>query len=391
MKLETLSKMLDAAGLCADSKSSIPILSGVLFEVADGECRLTTTDLYTTIRVEADARGVPAMRLVLPWRQTRDVVRAFAGKDADVTLEADPSEEVPLDDPSVLQRGKSKPGALRLSVGSSKRRVAASWMPSDFPDTPTVADELGYAEQLPKMVEHVKCALGMDFTRPHLCLRMERDAEGFRVVTTDGKRLAKAEVPGHRDVNELGGWNVPSDAALKLIKLFTMRGKAPLPPCIVTGKGHVGVRVQINGSVSVTMLAKEVEATFPLWRQVIPTYRDHVAEAQASTLRDRLLSMKPITADGGGVRVFIDDGLVRLDAEDGDGNTAHEEIEAETVHHPLASPAVTLGVDNRMLCEALAYAPGRCDVVTNDVLDPVRVCFADDRIEIEHIIMPMRP
>src|ERR1700693_6430082 len=82
-KVQLLRELTATQGV-VERKTTIPILSNYLFEAADGELRLTATDLDLSLRTSCNAKVKKEGACTIAARKLDDYVELLA--DADITI-----------------------------------------------------------------------------------------------------------------------------------------------------------------------------------------------------------------------------------------------------------------------------------------------------------------
>ncbi len=250
-------------------KSTLPILSNILFELNGGELAMKVTDLDVsmtcTIKVDMQKSG----SIAVPAKVFYEIVRELPDFDLEVsTFE----------------------NRMEIKCGSGIYKMSG-FSADDFPKMPEVhiARQVKIsASTLTRMIKKVLFAVSRDETRPALngVLWQTTDA-GLVMVATDGHRLSKVtradfKIGGHtKDII------VPPKVLDNLVKL------------IGDANGEVGVI--INESSIVFLMADSIltsrllEGPYPNYEQVIP--KDNTKRAtiekeilQASVRRVAILS-----------------------------------------------------------------------------------------------------
>lgn len=158
-----------------EKKTTIPILSNVLLEAADGKLTLTATDLELGIRSSCAARVTKKGAGTIPAKRLLDYVRLLP--DADLTVKFMDNHWA------------------NLTCGRSKTRIAGMSRES-YPELPKRPDPIAElpAATLKAMIEKTIFAISSEesrFTLNGAQLILKSDA--MTLVATDGHRLALAE------------------------------------------------------------------------------------------------------------------------------------------------------------------------------------------------------
>ena len=225
-------------------KTTLPILSNILFELDKDKLSLKVTDLdvsmTATVAVEAQKSG----SIAVPAKVFFEIVRELP----DFGLEVSSFEN-----------------RMEIKCGSGVYKMSG-FPPDDFPKLPDIhtARQIKMnGAVLTRMIRKVLFAVSRDETRPALNgVFWHESEEGLNLVATDGHRLSKVV----RSDLKIGGYSkdiiVPPKVLDNLVKLM---GDEP---------GEVGVI--INDSSIVFVLENEIltsrllEGPYPNYDQVIP-------------------------------------------------------------------------------------------------------------------------
>ena len=248
---EPFLEVLQTAASVAAARSPKPILQKVKVEVGSEAAFLLATDLELSVRIRLDQVDVSAPgEVMLPPAQLGQILRE--ARDEQFSLES-------TDQGSVLRLANAE---FQL-LGEA---------PEEFPpvghfetDSFYTVEATSYAELVRRTVfaadtENVRQALSG--------VLWEMEQERLVAVATDGRRLAKKEVPVQPSGTP-ASW--PSDVIVPPRFL-------QLSERIVGGQGEVAFYVESNhvrlrhGAVS--MHARLLEGRFPRWRDVFPSRAD---------------------------------------------------------------------------------------------------------------------
>src|SRR5690606_8854396 len=196
-------KALNHVQSVVERRNTIPILSNVLIQAAEGTISLTATDLDIEVieRVAADvAQGGST---TAPAHTLYDIVRKFP-EGSQVEIEQGPDEN-------------------RLTVRSGRSRFTLQALPpEDFPDL-SIGDMthefVVAAGVLKQLIEKTRFAISTEETRYYLngIYLHEVTADGspmLRAVATDGHRLAQVQVPSPEGAQGMPGVIVPRKTVL---------------------------------------------------------------------------------------------------------------------------------------------------------------------------------
>jgi DNA polymerase-3 subunit beta len=225
-------------------KSTLPILSNILFELDKSKLSLKVTDLdvsmTSTIDVEAQKSGAGAV----PAKVFYEIVRELP----DFELEVSTYEN-----------------RMEIKCGAGVYKMSG-FSPEDFPKLPDI--HIGRQVKmdggiLGRMIKKVLFAVSRDETRPALNgVLWHTTEEGLNMVATDGHRLAKIT----RSDQKLSGQGkdiiVPPKVLDNLVKLMG------------DDTGEVGIIVNEGSIVFVIgnsiLTSRLLEGPYPNYEQVIP-------------------------------------------------------------------------------------------------------------------------
>ncbi|WZL73164.1 DNA polymerase III subunit beta [Clostridiaceae bacterium 35-E11] len=193
----TLASSIHIVQKAVSSKTTLPILKGILLETCGQKLKLIGTDLEIGIEHCIDAEIFSPGAVVLSSRILGDIIRKLP--DAEVEIEVD-------EEKNTIIRCENSEFTL---IGQPA---------VEFPELPIVEEEEGYIlpqDLLKNMIKQTVFATAMDETRPILTgVLMELQEKSINMVALDGYRLAlrqasiantknnKAVIPG-KTLNEV--------------------------------------------------------------------------------------------------------------------------------------------------------------------------------------------
>src|SRR5271168_5182712 len=174
-KVELLRELTATQGV-VERKTTIPILSNYLFEAADGELRLTATDLDLSLRTSCDAKVKKEGSCTIPARKLHDYVKLLP--DADITIKLLENHWV----------------SIRCGRSNTKMvGMARSNFPS-LPMFPTAGVIQIPTKVLRNLIAKTGFAIANEESRYNLNgALMLLKPESITMVATDGHRLAHCE------------------------------------------------------------------------------------------------------------------------------------------------------------------------------------------------------
>ena len=241
---EALFEALSQVQHVVSSRTTLPILSNVLLEAADGKIRLTTTDLDVgvsgTVAAEIEKDGATT----LPARRLAQIIRELPADEVEISV-----------DGSNVAAIKCGPSFFKI-IGLGQE---------EFPPLPDFdgAKEFNISQSLLKdALKKTSYAISNDETRYVLNGIFTSFKESkLTLVATDGRRLAmvenELEFPASHETEVI----IPTKAVQELSRLLTDDGEVKL------ALSDSQVRFELNNSI---LVSKLIEGNYPNYRQVIP-------------------------------------------------------------------------------------------------------------------------
>lgn len=304
----TLAKAMADVNHVVGGKNTVPILSYVKINVADGRMSIAATDLdiYVERELATDdrdgpdganwAKGIKPFAVMLPAQKLGDVVRRF-DKDAMVTIEA-PAELGPDWAGQVVV----KAGRARFSLNALPLR--------DWPAAMQVNDDAEMAMSVAALgdaLASVAHAVSTEATRYYLngvYVHSGQDAgEAARLcfAATDGHRLARRAVDMPEGGYSFPGMIWPRRAVDLLGKLLGEAEKLDAPEPVTIHAQDDGSRMQFEIALAdggtVVLLSKSVDGQFPDYGRVVPTMAHNVAIVPREELMAGIERMMVLSAD----------------------------------------------------------------------------------------------
>jgi len=240
------SELLDALSIVGkgmSARSTLPILSGVLFSASDGLVQMQTTDLEVSVRHSSPALVEKEGQVVLPGKLLTDIIRSLP--EAAVTLETE--------------------GEVALVRCQHSSFTVKMLNPADFPRFPEVAVEKQVSlssTTLASMVKQVSRAVSRDETRATLTgVLFAVEGPTVRMVATDSYRLAVREIILENEVGEDVEVVIPGKALEEVSRLAGDDDQVTL---------GVSENQIVFGFGMTTFVTRRIEGAFPNYKQLIP-------------------------------------------------------------------------------------------------------------------------
>lgn len=252
-------------------RSTLPILSNVLFTADKTTLSLTTTDLEVTMRCTVDANVTKPGSTTLPVRRLASIVRELP--DGTVELEVDDK------DVATVTCG---PSFFKI-IGLSQ---------DEFPPVPKAEGKQSYTLDqgaFREMLRKTSFAASTDETRYVL----NGVFMGFKngkvtIVATDGRRLALVEQEVDFPAEAQRDFILPTKPVNEL--LHSLRDEGELKIHATESQ----ILFEFNG---VLLASKLIDGTYPNYRQVIPSQSEERVMIERESLLTALRRVSLVTTD----------------------------------------------------------------------------------------------
>lgn len=355
---DTLAEALVAASRAVSARASLPVLSGLLLDLHDGELRVTASDLDTTISVgmpvEASQDGVA----VVNARLMTDIVRALDPGAVEIAV---------ADHEAAITSGRS---AFSVHI------TPATEFPNLVePSGPVVSMD---AASLARAVDQVIPAASTDQDRPILRgVKMEPEGDGIRLVATDSYRLAVCDLPGVTMLPPDREILVPRTALAELVKALDDAETV----AIQIGERDISFEV---GNVRIT--TRLIEGQFPNYRSLIPQAHPNKLTVSRLGLIDVVRRVKVVARDAATpVRMVMKPEGLELSVTTQDYGTSFEQLDAK-----FEGTELSVAFNPEYLIQGAEKATG--DEVTIDTVDNLKpaLLHCPDNDHYRYVLMPVR-
>ena len=362
-----LLKSLGHVHRVVERRTTIPILSNVLLRVQDGSLKLKATDLDLEVTETLPAEVGQAGATTLPAHVLHDIVRKLPD-GAQVTLDT---------------TGDS----TQLILRSGRSRFQLQCLPeSDFPDISAGEMTHGFklvAGQLKQLIDKTQFAISTEETRYYLngiyMHTMEHEGRSvMRVVSTDGHRLARVEIPAPAGSGDMPGIIIPRKAVSEIQKLIEDQA-AEVTIELSTTK----IRITFG---DVVLTSKLIDGTFPDYARVIPTGNDKLLTVEKGPFAAAVDRVSTISSERGrAVKLAIADGKLTLSVHNPDSGSATEELDVDYDAAPI-----DIGFNARYLLDITNQLEN--DTALLKLADPGSPTVVLDRegASALYVLMPMR-
>lgn len=248
------------------SRTTLPILSGVLIETTPDGLRLVGTDLELSVETYMPVSATAQAAMVLPARYLGEIVRRLPDKE--VRIEFDPGRRV-----ATISSGKAV-----YSINSME--------PAEFPLFPQVQGDVWWTvpgKDLAEFVRQTAFAAATDENRPFLTgVLVSLDGGEARLVATDTFRLALRKVTLDREKSS------PNESGVRQM-IVPARAFAEVGRIVQSESGEVEIYASANQVAfkcrKTTIVSRLIDGQFPNYERVIPkTWKSRMVVDRARLL-----------------------------------------------------------------------------------------------------------
>jgi DNA polymerase-3 subunit beta len=360
---QNLHNGLVAVSASIPSKTTLPVLSNILFATDGDGVWMSGTDLDVAVRVRVPAEVTEAGSLTAPGRKLQEITRELPDQPVDVTTQSDQIE-------------------LRCGRSHFKLNGLAA---DEFPALPSVSFDEGWTVkggELQRLIHHTSFAVSTEESRPILNGVLWELGNGeMRMVATNGHRLARMTVAIESSTATSTDFIVPPAGLQQVQRLF--RDEDDLS--VSRGGNHLGFR---SGGTEV--YTRLIEGAYPNYEQVIPKDNDKYAVVDKRALESAVRRMAVVASDQTHrIKMAFEEGRAHLNVLTPDLGEGHDELELE-----YQGDKLEIGFNANYLLEVLRYMP--TDEVKLTFQAPERAATlepvgeGDEKIDYLCLVMPLR-
>jgi len=244
---QNLHNGLAAVSASIPSKTTLPVLSNILFQAENGSVWMSGTDLDVAVRIKVPADVREDGSLTAPGKKLQEITKELPDQPVEVSTIG-----------------------TQIELKSGKGHFKLNGLPADeFPSLPEVDFEGGWSvtgTDVNRLIHHTSFAVSNEESRPILngVLWELRDG-AMRMVSTNGHRLARMGVPAESGDTSSADFIVPPGALQQVQRLFK---KDELLEVARSGN-HLGFRAGTS-----EVYTRLIEGTYPNYEAVIPRDND---------------------------------------------------------------------------------------------------------------------
>jgi DNA polymerase-3 subunit beta len=323
---QNLHNGLVAVSAAVPSKTTLPVLSNILFDAREDGVWMSGTDLDVSVRVRVPADVTEQGSLTAPGKKLQEITRELPDQPVEVATRGD---------------------QIELRCGRSHFKL--NGLPAEeFPSLPGVDFERGWSVKVSDvhtLIQHTSFAVSTEESRPILNGVLWELRDGLmRMVATNGHRLARMAVKAGSSSVPSADFIVPPAALQQVQRLF--KGDDDLQ--VSRSGNHLGFRA--GGTEVYTRL---IDGSYPNYEQVIPKDNDKSAVVEKRSLEQAVRRMAVVASDQTHrIRMALESGRVSLNVLTPDLGEGHDELELQ-----YQGDNLEIGFNANYLLEVLRYMP----------------------------------
>ena len=294
------------------TRSTMPILSNVLIEAADGHISLTTTNLDLGIRCRIKADVSENGGITLPVRKLATIVRELPQNDV------------------FIESGENN--QAKITSGGSNFKIMGIGT-EEFPPLPTFENrkvfELGQ-DDIVNMLKSVSYAQSSDENRYILNgVYFNFAEEKLTLVATDGRRLGLTALETEISEDNAGSLILPAKTVAELERLM---GKGEHVK-IAFNDRQAAFEIAIDDAEDsglvdhLYLVSKVVEGNYPNFRQVIPKETEHRVKIERELMLECVHRAALVTSDkSSSVKLKMSKNLLEISGASSEYGESHESM-----------------------------------------------------------------
>jgi DNA polymerase III subunit beta len=348
-----------------ERRNTIPILSNVLIEAANGgSLRLMATDLDLQVVESVEAAVDQPGATTVSAHTLFDIVRKLP-EGSQVQLHA--------------AEGK-------MAINAGRARFNLQTLPRD--DFPVIAEgELPTRFELPaatlrQIIDKTRFAISTEETRYYLngiFLHVSDDAQPvLKAAATDGHRLARVTVPRPEGADGMPDVIVPRKCVGELRKLLD-----EVDGTVGVSLSATKIRFDLGSAI---LTSKLIDGTFPDYSRVIPQSNDRLLKLDPKSFMEGVDRVSTIASEKTrAVKMALDRDKITLSVTSPENGTASEEVPGD-----YAAQGFEIGFNARYLMDILHQIDG--DLVEVHLADAAAPTLIreNDKAPALYVLMPMR-
>jgi len=325
-----LQRSLAKVGVVVPSKSTLPILENILFNILNNTLTLTATDMDVSITATLEVKGSEDGHIAIPAKRLMDTIRSLPEKTEPIVMADITTNKIKI---------TTSNGEFALTGESAK----------EFPPLPQfkgVDDVVMDSASLRRIIHCTSFAVSTDELRPAMMgVLLQPKGGDVRAVATDGHRLVKY-------VHKLSSATPLKHDVIIPAKALNIIGKSIESGDTTLSVSETHLKVQFDRSVLISRL---IDETYPNYESVIPldNQKTMTVARQATVDSIRRVSLYASSTTHQ-IKFSVRKGALTLSAQDIDfGGEAKETIPCDYTDDDL-----DIGFNSTYVLDILTHLDG---------------------------------
>lgn len=311
-----IAKSLAHVQSVVERRTTIPVLANVKLEANGDRVKLTATDTEISITETFAAKIDEPANTTLPAQMLYEIIRKMP-EGSDVEFKSIENDQVQV-----------KSGRSKFKLQSLPIDQFPVMEQGDLPNNFTLS-----SRDLLTILDKVRFAISTEETRYYLNgiyvhVADDNGSKLLRAAATDGHRLARATIPMPAGAENLPGIIIPKKTVGELKKIL-----GEYSGDVQISASENKIRFAIGDAVIVSKL---IDGKFPDYERVIPHNNDKILEVSAATFSQAIDRVSTVSFEKArAIKLLLGENSITVEADSADGNTAHEELEANYSSEPI--------------------------------------------------------
>ncbi len=343
------------------TRSTLPILTGILFNIEDNKLFLNSTDLEMSIKCECEVNAQSPGSVVIPARLIGDVLRNLP--EAVIKFNSDVSNN-----------------QIQLECEKSKFNIKVL-PPQDFPKLPELNTNKSFiidAQVFISAVKQIIKAVSRDETRPILTgILFNIVKDKLKIVATDSYRLAIKEITIKNAGEDRIKIVVPARVLDEIIKIVPL------------GEKELTITVSENQTAfsfgKITLISRLIEGEFPKYQQLLPESYQAQLQLNKDTLIGVVKRVSLMALNNSPIKINIADKKMKVSSQTPEVGEAVEELDIKE-----DIEAITIAFNAQYLLDGLLSV--KENELVLEIIGPLNPALirAPEEEDFLYLIMPVR-
>jgi len=285
------------------NKTTLPILSGILFDLKKDKLILSATDLEISIKCDVKVKTLKEGSLVVPGKLIENIVRYLPESTIEIKLQ-------------------DKKNQIQILCEQIEFFINTIFS-TDFPKIPELEIEGDCKIKTKELIDGLKKvirATSKDETRPIFTGVLLKTKENLlNLIATDSYRLAAWEVKGLEDIKKEMEIIIPARALEELIKIVNIKSVSEIK---ISLAGN-----QIMFSLdNISLISRLIEGQFPDYKKLLPQKYEIELNLERQTLADAIKRISLLTQGNHPLKIDLNQDQINIFAETQEIGQAKESL-----------------------------------------------------------------